>query len=89
MTQRSGKHFIRRCLFDIRVGSAVLSPTHCNANLVNSSGIKLSCLYVSPSLYFVLYEILYDWVIINLHILCLRLDYTTPLVKCENNVYKL
>ena len=70
ITQRIGKHFIRMCLFDIRVGTAVLSPTHCTANPVNCycSAIKLSCLYVLPSLYFILYEILYDWVIINVHI---------------------
>ena len=70
ITQRSRKHFIHRCLFDIRVGTAVLSPTHCAGNPVNCycSAIKLSCLYVLPSLYFILYEILYDWVIINVHI---------------------
>ena len=62
ITQRSGKHFIRRCLFDIRVGTAVLSPTHCTRSIVINC-----CLYVLPS-YFILYEILYDWVIINVHI---------------------
>lgn len=87
ITQRSGKHFIRRCLFDIRVGTAVLSPTHCTANPVNCycSAIKLSCLYVLPSLYFI-------WNIVWLgdykcthRYLRIVMDYTTQSVKCENN----